>query len=533
MAKLVNGSPFLFDEVTGAIVGTRNQNASSYRDTTPDIYITVEGSKAATDLQAALDAVKLLARRSARVKVISEGSITLVSGITIDPYYHNVDFGGAVVTYTPTTGVAITVQGTAVSAYTQLVGGVSNINLSGPLTGTSTGILYTGVGVAGIRTSSANYNVTTNGFYIGVDFYDYAYLTHFYGLVINGFTGIGLRQRVGADAGETIGIHGGCISNGTGVAIQTIDDTSEILLYGVSLDYNTTVLDIQSGRVVMHDGHIEFNGGTAVNDQIKIDNQGSFTMIGGCFVVNTSAGAGPYAYSYMVNVVNANSYAMFDNVLMTNHRNTDDLWATGPGTVKCVNTRYYSVTTMPYAMHSNNNLLADGAGENTIGQDFWYIQYDQNGTYPSRMVGGSGLAITRDTGTKRSGASSVRLRRGPVGATYVQACSIAIPVSGFGGRRMHANLWAYSDMGAATYMSLLWCSLQKLDASDRPVWYRESAYATNFYNSEIPAAWTKIGINNGTMIVPRWATHLQLKFDLSAGASSASVWVDDFSVEVV
>lgn len=525
---------------------TANLTAAGYTSSlaypsVPEVDVS-QAANPALAIQAALDASKATGRRSAHIKVVSNGQITLASGIVVDPWFHDVDFDGAVVTYTPTTGVAITILGTTANAFTQIVGGVRNLNLRGQTTGTSTGILFTGSAVA-TRTSASVRQTTIYGFDIGIDFFDYGYLTHFHDVIVDGFKTVGLRQRIGEDAGENISWHGGAISNGAGVAVLAQDDTTEIKFYGVSIDYNVRCFDIQNGRVEMHGGHIEFNGGTAVNDQIKCAGQSSFRMFGGYWVVNTIGGAGPYAYSHLVNVVDSNSQVHFVSTHFVNHRNTADLWATGNGQVKFHDIICFNVPLMPYRFHLGNNLLIDGGAEQTTPRDFWYVYADATGAGPSRMVGASGMAVTTDAapsgGGARTGARSFRLRKGNVGTSTAQTFAIIIPVTGFSGRRVIANFWAQSDSASGLHqMSLLWGALRNQDTIERPVWSREDVFATNFFSAAIPAStspanWTQVAINNGGLIVPPWATHLQLRIDLTLTTALSSLWIDDFTCEVI
>jgi hypothetical protein len=534
--------PFLGGDV---VYITAQKGAADYtliQSGTPDVIVVNVGTgDSGPRIQAVLDRVKAAGRRSTPIMIVSSGVVTLDTGIIVDPWFHDVDFDGATVTYTPTTGVAITIQGTTSNAFTQIVGGVQNLNLRGQVTGTSTGILFTGSAVA-TRTSASLRKVTTYGFDIGIDFFNYGYLTHFHDVIIDGSTTNGLRQRIGEDAGENISWHGGAISNGAGVAILAQDDTTEIKLYGVSIDYNVRCFDIQNGRVEMHGGHIEFNGGTAVNDQIKCAGQSSFRMFGGYWVVNTIGGAGPYAYSHLVNVVDTNSQVIFYKTHFVNHRNTSDQWAVGNGQVT-TDLITFNVPLMPYRFFAGNNLLIDGGGEQTTPRDFWYVYADATGAGASRMVGASGMAVTTDAapsgGGARTGARSFRLRKGNVGTSTAQTFAIIIPVTGLAGRRMCANLWAQSDSASGLHqMSLLWGALRNQDAIERPVWAREDAFATNFFSAAIPAAtspanWTQVAINNGGLIVPRWATHLQLRIDLTLTTALSSVWIDDFTVEAI
>ncbi len=483
---------------------------------------------AAPQLQSLLDQVRATGRRSTSIKVESDGVITLNAGIVIDPYFHDVDFMGAVVNYTPTTGVAITVMGTVGNAFTQLVGGVSNINLRGPSTGTACGILIRGQGVSS-RSSSVNRNVTTSGFDIAIDFGDYAYLTHFHNLVIDAFGSIGLRQGAGADAAENITLFGGCISNGRGTAIVAEDDTAELLLYGVSLDYNARVLDIRGagGNIELHGGHIEYQGGEALPDQVRVYGNGSnFKMIGGYWVVNTNLGNGPYAYPNVVNVVSPNSIVMLDKVRLVNHRNTADTWAVGEGRVITKDCVLFENSLMPYVIHAKSSEMRDGSFERNAIADFWYVARDQAGGYSSRYNGGV-MSLSLDGGVARTGQRSLRMQRGVVGAGFGQVGGLAIPVDHLHNQHVAANCFARSDTGVPTQVSFYWGALRALDVNQRPVWDTLNTYAARFFNGTIGAnGWTQIGITNSA-VVPPWATHLVLEFDISAGAPSTSLWIDD------
>lgn len=483
---------------------------------------------AAPRLQTLLDQVRATGRRSTSIQIESDGVINLRAGIVIDPYYHDVDFKGAVVNYLPTTGVAITVMGTVGNAFTQLVGGVSNINLRGPTTGTARGILFQGHGVSS-RSSSVNRNITTFGFDVAIDFGDYAYLTHFHNLVIDAFGSIGLRQSSGADAAENITVFGGCISNGNGTALVTEDDSAELLLYGVSIDYNVRVLDIRraGGNVELHGGHIEYQGGEALPDQVRITGNGSiFKMIGGYWVVNINLGKGPYAYPHVVNVVDPNSMIMLDKVRLVNHRNTADTWAVGQGRVITEDCVLFENALMPYVIHAKSSEMRDGSFlRNTIA-DFWYVARDQAGGYSSRHNGGV-MSMALDGGLARSSSRSLRMQRGVVGPGFAQVGGLAIPVEHLRNRHVAANCYARSVLGVPLQVSFYWGALRTLDVNQRPIWDTLQPYAWRFFNARIDmSGWRQIGITNNA-VVPTWATHLVLEFDISAGDPGASLWIDD------
>jgi hypothetical protein len=492
------------------------------------VVVTVGSDDAAKTIQTVLDQVKASGRRSTPIQIDSAGAFTLASGITLDPYFHDVDFMGAVVTYTSTSGAAITVQGTTPSAPTQLIGGVNNINLRGPVAGTATGILFTGT-VAGTRTSCANSQITTEGFDVAIDFGDFGYLTHFHDLAINGFGSIGLRQRGGGDSGENISVHGGVITNGQGTAIVAEDDTVEIFLYGVSLDYNVRVIDIKvaGGNVELHGGHIEYNGGTAVADQIKVTGNGSsFKMFGGYWTVNTLKGDGPYSFAYTVNVATENSYVVLDKVRLVNHANTADLWATGPGRVITKDCILFSVSMMPHVIHVPSSELQDGSFERSDIADFWYVANDQAAAYSGRYNGGA-MTVALDSSRARSGSRSLKMQRGAVGTGFSQTGGLAIPVTHLRNRFIVANCFGLSDMAGRTRLSVLWGALRGMDVNARPVWESRVAYAANFFAETLtPDKWHQLAITNG-LPVPPWATHLILEFDITDGEAGRSLWIDD------
>ncbi len=494
------------------------------------LLLNVDTADAAKTIQTMLDQVKASGRRSTPIQIESTGAFTLNSGITIDPYFHDVDFMGAVVTYTPSTGAAITVQGTTPAAPTQLVGGVNNINLRGPLTGTAKGIFFTGT-VAGTRTSCANSKITTNGFDVAIDFGDFGYLTHFYSLVINGFISVGLRQQAGADAAENISVHGGAIANGQGTAVVGEDDTVEIFLYGVSLDYNVRAVEIKvaGGNIELHGGHIEYEGGVAVADQVKVTGNGSsFKMFGGYWTLNVLEGLGPYQFPYTVNVATENSYVLLDKVRLVNHANTADVWAVGSGRVITKDCILFNVPVMPHVIHAGSSEMQDGSFARSDIPDFWYVAVDQAANYSGRYSGGA-MTITTDGSRARTGSRSLKMQRGAVGPAFVQAGGLAIPVTHLRNRFIAANCFGQSDMASAMRISSYWGSLRDLDANARPVWETKNTYATNFFNETLPAdSWRQIAITNG-FVVPPWATHLILEFDISNGQAGGSLWIDDFT----
>lgn len=503
-----------------------------------DFVIDVTTGDAASIIQSALNVIKTSGRRSASIKIRSTGAFNLTSGIVVNPWFHNVDFCGAVVTYTPTTGNAVSIECDRVNVFTQLIGGVHNINLVGGKAAGNTSIgLYCYGTAPSTRTSCAMYNITIDGFNEGLTFDDYAYLTHFYGIVINGCRDYGLNQRAGAnDAGENISLHGGAISNcagGAGTAILCSDDSSEIILYGMSVDYNLKCARIvNGGRVYMSGGHIEFNGTTTGADQFYISDQSTWSMDGVYWVVNTAAGAGPYTYSSLINVVDTNSSFIADKCKFTNHRNTADLWAIGNGKVIVDRVTLFNNSLMPYRMFTPNNVLVDGGFEQTTIQDLWYVT-SQGGTYSNRFTKSDGTAVITSTDTAKTGSRSLKVSRGAVGAGYACGLRVMIPVSGFSGKTMFCNLWANSTLGANTVMSFYQAILSTYDANGIPTYARRQAYAAPFQTTNIPNNWTtQVGVQNGSGFrVAPWATHIEIEFDISAGAASTSLYIDDFTCE--
>ncbi|MES2887337.1 MAG: hypothetical protein V4739_04925, partial [Pseudomonadota bacterium] len=519
---------------SGSGSGSTNPNAVAALPRDGEVLlveITPNMADAAPQIQTVLDQIKATYRRSTSIRIETQGVLNLRTGIVIDPYFHQVDFGGTVVNYLPTSGVAITVLGTVGNAFTQLVGGVSNLNLRGPTTGTATGLLFRGEGVSS-RTSCVVTNVTTFGFDVGVDFGSYAYLTHFHNLVIDGFGSAGLRQSAGDDAGENITVFGGSISNGRGTAIVTQDDSTELLLYGVSLDYNGRVLDIQAagGNVELHGGHIEYQGGTAPADQVRVSGNGSiFKMFGGYWVVNINQGQGPYSYPNVVNVVSPNSLVFLDKVRLVNHRNVADVWAVGQGRIITEDCVLYENSLMPYVIHANSNELQDGGFDRGTIADFWYVARDQSGGYRGRY-NGDFMSLWLDNGAPRNGIRSLRMQRGAVGPMFAQVGALAIPVAHLHNRRIAANCHARSDTGVPTAVSVSWGSLRNLDVNARPVWDTLTPYATRFFTNVLPNdRWTQIAIANGGAVVPPSATHLVIEFDISPGGAYSSLWIDDIS----
>ncbi len=458
-------------------------------------------------IQRHLDLCKARDTRGQRIEIEAAcDAVRLEKGLVIDPWYCSLDFGGAEVHYLPDDGVAITQLSHKANAFTQLCGGVSNINLRTVPGGNAVGLELKGTAPE-TRTSTNMEKVTIQGFNTGLQMSDYAYLTWFDGLIIDGCA-TQVRWLPGVDAGENVNIVKGIISNG-GLALDMSGQSSCLNLAHVSIDYNQKVAKVtgSGARVMMNQCHIEMPGGSCLPGQIVVDgNSSMFMMRDGEFLISDRYQGGnlpgPYGFSHMIEVLGVNCSAEFIGTRLHNHRNVADTWAIGPGRIVVEGGPTYGDSLMPRRSHHSQCAMALLSGS------VW--QEQANNTL--QVV----AANNRVTGT-----------RGQVGAGFVQVMCVAIPVIHLRGRRITVAPKLSSDMGTNFRFSEWW--------SDVPVRTPGAQMAKfNAWTGSTP--WVN-GVATPTVVttppdlrVPYWASYLLLEVDLSGGAAGKRVTVEDVEI---
>ncbi|MES2887175.1 MAG: hypothetical protein V4739_04100, partial [Pseudomonadota bacterium] len=355
--------------------------------------------------------------------------------MVVDPWYCTLDFGGAEVHYLPTDGVAITQLSHRANAFTQLVGGVNNINLRTPPGGTAVALELKGTAPQ-TRTSTRSRGITAQGFDVGLRMSDYAYLTWINGFIADGCE-TGVLWLAGADAGENVNLVEGAISNG-GLALDIRGQAACLnLSSGFSIDYNQKAVKISGSgaRVMMDQCHIELPGATCLPGQIVVDGNGSlFLHRDGEFLLsdrfNGGNLAGPYGFSHMVEVLHPNCLVKMPDTRLHNHRNLADTWAIGPGRVWTDGVTYADAL-MPRRAHHSQAEMGVLTG---------YVFQEQ----------------APNTLQVATAANRVTITRGQVGAAFVQSGCASMPIAHLRNRRLSLAPRLASDMGVAYRMSAHW-----------------------------------------------------------------------------
>mgnify|MGYP000048804167 FL=1 len=165
---------------------------------------------------------------------------------------------------------------------------------------------------------------------------------------------------------------------------------------------------------------------------IDVDGDGSIVrFVGGVFDVNSSGGAGPYAYYRLIKVRHSGSHVIFEGVYATNFLNSCDLLWDGPGRVRPgFIMRQGSDPGMSVRLNnqSRSNLFGDSQFAGTLGkQQTWWINLDTNDTIPNnRYTGTNGTIaiatppIGNATGTASSISGEVLTVGGSVTGTFVR-----------------------------------------------------------------------------------------------------------------
>lgn len=323
-------------------------------------------------------------------------------------------------------------------------------------------------------------------------------------------------------------------------AVLLEDDTSQLTLVGVSLDYCSKFADVRHGCLTLLGCHLERHSGYS-STPLEVSGESSIIhMVGGDIVfIQNGTDALPYNFPALVNLVGANSRATFQDVKMSGVKNVPDVLATGSGKLCIERLGGYSTIAVPNTLHGvggSMTLLADGDFEQTAVEDHWYIAADQSGTYTSQLVSGS-LTLAKSTDRFHSGTKSLKITRGNVGSGYVLAAGLHVPLPrGRVGGRLFGKLFCGKQAGAGDLIVRAYWTRQAAGSTTnmRPNYVTKRALGagqtiTNISDTDVSTA---IVIGNGQTVVPTWADGLVIEFDVSYSAANLSFYLDDICIEV-
>ena len=361
-------------------------------------------------------------------------NITLTTGISIDVSYVSVDFNYSKLTFTPTTGAAITFTGTAASPYGQGLSSIKNAELIGPgqVNAGSIGVFFDGNPAGGSGPSRFKLDgIVIHDFGVGRKEGNSSYLQTWVGGEIYS-CGTGVWSPSGmADSYENPHFIGTKIFNND-IGIQV--DSGHYNLTNCAVDYNKKQFVINNNSRINAIGcHIESNLKRASYSagQTAIDlsgDGGAFHMIGGRLIFTDGTGTD---LDYIVNVNTPVEYsggAYFTNVTMQNCNPAQGYFSKGTGTVVIRNRTTISTSNFCVGLNPNYNLLRDGGFESAVALPVDDVAVIKDGAAaPSTRLGATNVVISRDAAVFRSGANSLKINKTAAAGTGAQI-TILVPV---------------------------------------------------------------------------------------------------------
>lgn len=407
---------------------------------------------------------------------------------------------------------------------------IQGLRLIGPgysVDDTTTGIIISGTNA--LRSPRpAFHGLSVQGFGLGIDLRDYAYLAQFFGAEIFSCA-TGLRQSVGEDSGENTSWFGGAIYNCRDYCVHTLDESSEINFHGVSFDYSPRMFLHTAGRLALYGCHLENNGLVSgwANDAIDINGDGAdFFMSGGYLLCS---GSQPSALEQLINVRHAHARALFDGVFVHNWGNTANKIATGPGIVRFTNTKGYAntgnVNPTRISDQSHHSLLADGAFESVSGafRDNWAI-YRDNNVAPTDRLTSTNCALSISTAQFQTGARSLRINK--TGAQAVQVVCV-LPITRMA-RASGALSFMSPDAGmqASTTIEVYYAKNNGNDGNGIPIIGNPTVQAS--INITPSASWQSSNLRIATN-APQWADCIVVRI-IPPSAGTGSLYLDNVTV---
>lgn len=358
-----------------------------------------------------------------------------------------------------------------------------------------------------------------------------------------------------------------------GAYIDTAAETGTAQKYDVtfdtcSFDYNSVQIYQNSGfgRVRFYSGNIEHNNASnAYPINFATTSKVCSVVFSGCYFNYTGAGPSTGFTNYF-NVTSGFKVKVedpwFDSILGSGQT----LGALNyPAIANVASGGYFemrglrsdSIPTMAplLSLDSNANLLVDGGFEATTLQDIWYLYRDNNalvttGSSTARTAGTNVTAIATSSAAHNSGSRCLSITRDANGSlsanTVVVACLIPAPVvsdqicglfscalsggSGALGVTVNAvkvdpftDQWTtnFSALAAAQY-------IPSVTKTSQLASYSVGALTTSF---QTRAFTTSSNTNAPRLVVPKWATHILLLFDVSQiNNPSGALYIDDLFV---
>lgn len=405
--------------------------------------------------------------------------------------------------------------------------------------GTSKAIhMYSTTNFKSPRPTLKNLHIT--GFNKGIYCTDRAYLAMFYNICIDTCV-YGFHQAVGSDAGENISWFGGCIGNSQ-TAILLEEDTSQLNLFGVSIDYCTKFADIKSGILSLYGCHLERHSGWT-NSAIDIAGDSStFQMYGGDIIIAPNGSDTlPYNFPAMVSFANTNNRAIFKDVKMTGIQNVDDTFSIGTGLLSIEGMGSFNVPTAPNRLSGVSgamNLVSNGGFESSTIDDQWHVVTDSTGTYTSQLVSGN-MTMALSTDRARTGTKSLKLTHGATttngGAPLVVGLSVPIP-RGRVGSRLFGKMYLGREAGAGSTIIVrtYWAKKVAGSATTARNTYgaKRQIYQLTSNTIDTTGISTAFIIGAGHHLVPAWADEFVMEIELSYTPNNTSFYIDDLSIEI-
>lgn len=523
--RLIQDSKLLVDVISNP---PSPQSASAYRKGIQARGAIIPADNTSAELQKAHD----VAVAEGRILSLEGGVFNITTPLNIRPASVTIIGDGATLDCTGMTGThAVRMDSvTADRQFGYKQHKIEGLRLIGPEStsgNTTTGILISGTNA--LRSPRpAFHGLSVEGFGIGIDLADYAYLTQFYGAEIFRCE-YGIRQSVGVDSGENTAFFGGAIYNCRSYCVHTLDESSELNFHGVSFDYSPRMFLHTAGRLALYGCHLENNGQPTgwQTDAIDINGDGAdFYMSGGYLLC---AGSQPAGISQLINVRHEHARALFDGVFVHNWGNTANKLATGPGIVRFTNTKGYAntanVNPTRISDQSHHSLLADGVFENTanVFRDGWSIFRDNN-LAPTDRLTSTNCALSITTTQFQTGTRSGRINK--TGAQAVQVVCV-MPITRVA-RCSGVLSFMSPDAGmqAGTTIEMYYAKYSGNDGNGIPILSNPSVQATLSVTPS--ASWQTSNLRIATN-APQWADVVVLRI-IPPAAGTGSLYLDNVTV---
>lgn len=487
---------------------------------------------------AALSAAMAAVRNAGGGKIVLSQNITLGSQYSHDYHYASFEGNGYRIDASAiSSGTAFLITSTNTNSgamYYQAHKYVGNFDLKGNgKTGSVTGILLQGNDPNASASHITLKNINISNFGTGLKEFSHAYEIDCYKLEIHS-CGIGVDvPSGGTNYGARMSFFGGSIYGCT-TAIKNYNATLSVHCFGFSIDWCPKLADLNGGKLVLNDCHLETIGAEAggATEAIKVDGYGGvFQMLGGWYLGGGQSGN----TQYLVNVVLNTNIAVFRDVMLYDVVPSSGYLATGNGNV-ILEPLIGTIDTSSYGLRWNSYTkgdLADGSFETAAGGQFlddWYVS--NGGTYSTRWSR-TNLTISVSNEQARTGTYGLKANKTASGAATFETI-LPAPRKG----AMAAWQFYYRKPGNGTgTMSVTahWVKLAGYDTNGIPIWGRSQQIGgqdITFTSSAVP--WTQSSDTYfkmwGDARSPEWATHFVLRFNLDNLTSGQAYYFDDLKI---